>query len=83
MAGIALLDGDAEQQPRGADLVRPGGGDVGHAGLHDVLAHDRRAGERAVARDLVGRALRRAAEQDRIVAVIDRLDVHHRLVARA
>ena len=41
----------------------------------------RRAGQRPVAGDLVGRALRRAAEQDRIVAVIDRDDVHHRLVA--
>ncbi len=37
MARIALLDGDAQEQAGIAGLVRPGGGDVGHAGLHDVL----------------------------------------------
>src|SRR6266446_2874716 len=51
------------------------------ASLGDILAHDRRARQRAVAGDFVGRALRRATEQDRIVAMIDRLDVHDGLVA--
>src|SRR5262245_7067593 len=33
MAGIALTDGHREQEPRVADLMRPRGGDAGHAGL--------------------------------------------------
>ncbi len=78
---VALLDRDAEQQPCGADFVRPGCGHVRHTGLDDVLAHDGGAGERAIARDLVRWALRRAPEQDRIVPMIDRFDVHHGLLA--
>src|SRR6202043_3446881 len=79
VAGIALLHRDGEEQPRVADLVRPRRGDAGHAGLLDVLAQQRRAHDGAVAADFVRWTLRRAAEQDRLVAMIDRLDVNHRL----
>src|ERR1700692_4611784 len=79
VARIALVHRDAEEQPRIADLVRPGRGDAGHAGLLDILAQQRRAHYGAVAADLVRWPLRHAAEQDRLVAMIDRLDVDHRL----
>ena len=38
MAGIALVDGDGEQEPRIADLVRPGRRHPRHARLLDILA---------------------------------------------
>ena len=79
MAGIALGDRDRKQQPRVADFMRPRRRDAGHAGLLDVLAQQRRAHDRTIAADLVRRALRRAAEQDRVVAMVDRLDVDDRL----
>src|SRR3954467_11569790 len=79
MAGIALVDRDREQEPRVADLVRPGGGDARHARLLDILAQQARADHGAIAADLVRPALRHAAPQDRIVAIIDRLDVEHGL----
>ena len=81
VAAIALLDGDAEEHARAADLMRPDRGHVGHAGRRDVLADQRRAGDGAIARLLFGRALRRAADHDRVVAVVDGLDVEHRLLA--
>src|SRR5487761_1086378 len=74
---IALIDSDREQKPRAADLVRPGGDHARDAGLLDVFAQQRGADDRAVAADFVRRPLRRAAEQDRIVAVVDGLDVEH------
>src|SRR5579864_2415747 len=79
VAGIALLDGNDEQKPRAANLVRPGGCDAGDAVLLDVLAQQRRANDGAITADFVRRALGRAAEQDRVVAVIDGLDVQYRL----
>src|SRR5215208_1045516 len=82
MAWIALVDRDREQQPRVADLMRPGHRDARDAGFLDVLAQQRRAHDGAVAADFVGRALRHAAEQDRLVAIIYRLDVEHRLQRR-
>ena len=67
------------QHARGADLVAPDLVHARHAGIDHVLVDDGRAHHRAVARHLVGAAAhRRHAEQDRIVAVIDRLDVEHR-----
>src|SRR6476646_5924785 len=77
MAGIALVDRDREEEPRVADLVRPRRGDARHARLLDVLAQQAGADHRAIAADLVRWSLRHAAEQDRIVAIIDRLDVEH------
>src|SRR3954469_19850050 len=79
MAGIALVDRDREQQPRVADLMRPSRGDARHARLLDVLAQQAGSHHRAIAADLVRRPLRDAAQQDRIVAIIDRLDVEHGL----
>ena len=79
VAGIALLDRDAVEHARAADLVAPYLRDAGHAGIGDVLLDGGRAHHRAVARHLVWSAAhRRHAEHDRIVAVIDRLDVEHR-----
>src|SRR5262249_519658 len=62
--------------------MRPGCVHIGHTGLLNVLAKQRRASDGAVARQFVGRTLRGAAEQNWIIAVIDSLDVEHRLRAR-
>src|SRR5262249_33052311 len=77
MAGIALVDGDSEQEPRIADLVRPGRRHAGHARLLDTLAQQRGANHSAIAANLVPRTLRHATKQDGIVAIIDGLDVEH------
>src|SRR5262245_59855102 len=77
MAGIALVDGDGEQEPRVTDLVRPGRRHPRHARLLDILAQQRRADHGAIATNLVRRTLRHAAEQYRIVAIVDSLDVEH------
>ena len=47
VAGIALLDRDGEQQPRVADLVRPGRGD---AGTPAFSMFSRSSAERTMAR---------------------------------
>src|SRR3954452_13024708 len=57
MAGVALVDRDSEQQPRIADLMRPGHRNAGHAGLLDVLTQQRRADDGPIATDLVRRTL--------------------------
>src|SRR5262249_46793055 len=69
---------------RSADLVAPHRLHAGNAGISDVLLDGGRAHHRAIARHLVGtRAHRRHAHHDRVVAVIDRLDVEHRDLATA
>src|SRR6266516_7589569 len=77
MPRVALSDRHADQHPRRADLMRPHRLHIGHAGFDDVLSEQRRARHRAVPRELVGRPERRAAEDDRIVAMVDRLNVEH------
>ncbi len=78
MAGVALLDRDAVQEARAADLVAPDLAHFGHAGIGHVLLDHRRAQDGAVARHLVRPAAhRRHAQKDRIVAVVDCLDVEH------
>src|SRR5579864_8089207 len=79
VAGIALLDGNHEQEPRAANLMRPSGRDAGHTGLLDVFPQQCRTNDGAITADFVRRTLGRAPEQNRIVAVIDRLDVQYRL----
>src|SRR6267142_7209870 len=82
--GIALLDRDRVQHAGTADLVTPDLLDARYAGIDHVLLDDGRAHHGAVARHLVGTgAHRRHAEQDRIVAVVDRLDVDDRHLANA
>ena len=81
VATIALFDGDADQQARGSDLVRPHRFDVGHAGSLHVLANERRARDGPIARQFVGGAEGWASEDDRVVAVIDGLDIEDRLLA--
>ena len=72
------------EHARAADLVAPHLLHARHAGIGDVLLDGGRAHHRAVARHLVGTAAhRRHAEHDRIVAVVDRLDVEHRDLAHA
>src|SRR6185369_7232674 len=82
MARIALLDRDRDQHARGADLVRPDLGDIRHAGAAQLLLEHRRTHDRAIARHLIRAAAdRRHAENDRIVAVIDRFDLEYGLRA--
>src|SRR3989449_9855629 len=79
MAGVGLLDRDDVEHARAARLVDPHAAHAGeagaldlvpdHAGLHDAL------GVREVRR----RQHRAGEAEDRVVAVIDALDAHHRL----
>ncbi len=79
VARVALPDRHAVQQARGADLVAPHPGHVGHAGGGERLLDHRRAQHRAVAAHLVRSAAhRRHAQQDRVVAVVERLDLQDR-----
>src|SRR5262245_8829733 len=83
MAGIGLLDGDDVEHARAAEFVHPHAGDPGqaraldlvpdHAGLHHAFAEG----------EIGRRAHRRGDAEDRIVAIIDALDLHQRLLARA
>src|SRR5436190_16696186 len=80
--GIALLDRHRVEHARTADLVTPHLLHAGNAGIEHVLFYDRRAHHRAVARHLVGTGAHgRNANEDRIVTVIDSLDVDHGHVA--
>ncbi len=84
VARIALCDRHGMQHAGAADFVTPHLIDARHAGVDHVLLDDGRAHHGAVARHLVrSRAHRRHAQQDRIVAMIDRLDVDHRHLAHA
>src|SRR5262249_20813710 len=75
--------GDAVEHARATELVPPHAGDPGqsrsldlvpdHAGLHHAFAEG----------EIGRRAHRRGDTEDRIVAVIDALDLHQRLLARA
>src|SRR5262249_33733991 len=78
---VALSDRDAEEHARSAHLMRPDRPDVWDAGLLDVLTQQSGSSHGAVARQLIGRALRRTAQKDRVVAVVDSLDVEDRLLA--
>src|SRR5438309_6323929 len=81
MAGIRLLDGDDVEHARTARLVpphalharQPGALDLvpDHAGFHDALR----------IRKIRWRDHRTCKAEDRVVAVIDALDAHHRLPA--
>src|SRR6185312_976570 len=66
------------EHARAADLVAPDRLHVGDARALDRILQLRRAHDREVARMFVGRALRGRSEDDRIVAIVDRLDFHHR-----
>src|SRR5262245_41926510 len=84
MAGIALADRDAMEHARSADLVAPDLLHIRHARVGHVLLDGGGAHHRAIARHLVGpRAHRWHADEDWIVAVVDRLDVKHRAVLGA
>src|SRR5262249_3735111 len=84
VARIALRDRHRVQHARGADLVAPHLIHARHAGIDHVLLDDGRAHDGAIARHLVrAGAHRRHAEQDRVVAVIDRLDVDDRDLTHA
>ena len=77
MAGIGLLDGDDVEHARAAEFVHPHAGDAGqsgaldlvpdHAGLHHAFAEG----------EVRRRAHRRGDAEDRVVAVIDALDLDH------
>src|SRR5438309_8144925 len=81
MACVALFDRYADQHPRRSDFVRPDRFRVRHAGALDVMADQRRPRDRAVPRQLVGRAEGRATVDDGIVAMVDGLDVEYWLFA--
>src|SRR5439155_17758686 len=83
VARVALLDRDDVEQAAAADAeaVR-----VGHAGYPrrlELAQQQRRTEVLAVAVRLVRRLVRRDAEDDRVVAVVDRLDLEHRFGALA
>src|SRR5271166_1110927 len=79
VAGISLIDRDREQKPGAADLMRPRRGDARHARLLDILAQQRRTHHRTITANFIRGALRRATQQDRSIAIIDGLDIEHRL----
>src|SRR6478735_9506728 len=77
--GIALGDRERVQHARAADLMAPDGLDPGNAGIGDILLDRGRTHHRAIARHLIrASAHGRHAKHDRIVAMIDRLDVEYR-----
>ena len=77
MSGVTLFDGDADAAR--CRSRAPGCGDVGYAGLDDVLAQDHRAWA-LVAGDLVGG--RCGAQPSRMDCCDDRLtDIHYRLIS--
>ena len=79
MPGVALPDRHHRKEPRPAHLVAPHAGHVGDARQGELLVDRRRAQEGAVVGQF-GRGLdRRGAEENRVVAVVERLDLHHRL----
>src|SRR6266404_7587725 len=81
VAGVGLLDRDDVEHARAARLVHPHAAHAGeagaldlvpdHAGLHDALG----------VRKVGGWHHRTGEAEDRVVAVIDALDAHHRLLA--
>src|SRR5262245_66685033 len=81
MSGIALPDRDRGELPRSPGFVTPCRDDIRQPGLLQFLLQQRRAHDRAVARLLFRRTLRGTAENDRVVAMINRLDVEHRFAA--
>src|SRR6266571_7363229 len=83
MPGIPLLDRDRVQQPAPADTEAVRIDDTGHAGGLELAQKERRSQVLAIAVGLVRRLVRWDSEDDRIVAVIDGLDVQDRLGALA
>ena len=81
MAGVTLLDRYGQEQARAANFVGPHALHVGHPSLLDVVVEEGGTQERTIAGLLVRRLVRRRPEHDRVIAVIDGLDVEHRLVA--
>src|SRR6478752_6117015 len=83
VTAILLLDGDREPEPAAAGSMRPHALDLGHAGGLDLVPHGAGAVSAAIERVVIGRDARNGAEQDRIVAVHERLDPDRRLLLRA
>src|SRR5439155_23858566 len=79
--GVALIDRDRVEEPRAAHLVAPDADDAGDARALEVATQPGGAHERAVEGLLVRRHVRWRREDDRILAVVDRLDRHDRLLA--
>ena len=82
MARIALLDGDAVKHARSADFMTPDLADIRHARAHQLALEHGRAHDGAITRHLIRTAAeRRDAQDNRIIAVINRLNIEHRLGA--
>src|SRR5438045_201531 len=79
---VALLDAHRVEEARTADLVAPDALDSRDPDRLELRPQQRRPEERPVEGLLVGRLVRRRAEDDRVVAVIERLDLHERLGPR-
>src|SRR5205823_7602991 len=82
VARVALLDGNHVEQPAAADPVAPGGRHVRDAGQAQLTTEIRAAQVLAEAVRLVGRFLRRAAQDDGVVAMVNGLHLEDRLLAR-
>src|SRR6267142_3658661 len=82
VSGVALLDAHGVEEPRAADLVAPHALDAWNSDRLELRPEQCRPEERAVEGLLVRRLVRRRAEDDRVVAVIDRFDLHERLGPR-
>src|SRR5262245_4912360 len=83
MAGIGLLDSDDVEHARAAEFVHPHAGDPRQSRALDLVP-DHAGFHHAFAEGEIGRrAHRRGDAEDRIVAVIDALDLHQRLLAWA
>src|SRR6185503_21140825 len=82
VSGVTLLDAHRVEEPRPADLVAPDTLDPRHPHRLELRAKESRSEERAIEGLFVRRLVGRRAEHDRIVSVVDGLDLHDRLRAR-
>src|ERR1051325_2792946 len=79
VARIALLDRDDEHETAAAGDRKPYALDVRHAGLFQLVPDKRRAEIRAIPAQFRRRTAWRRAQNNRVVAVIDALDLDDRL----
>src|SRR5437016_8197350 len=81
MAGVGLLDRDDVEHARAARLVHPHAAHAGEAGALDLVPDHARLHDALGVREVRRRQHRAGEAEDRVVAVIDALDAHHRLRA--
>src|SRR5260370_1351746 len=78
VAGIALLDGNYVEQPAAARFMTPNAANIRNTRSLQLLPQQRGAHEAAHIVELAGRPRGRRAEDDRVVAMIEPLDLDNR-----